>query len=184
MMRTTAIAGAIAALIAGGTGAATASAKSSTDTGGCAGAYVIAKDAASTQRASDAVLCLVNRERTARGLGALKASTRLERAATSHSAEMVAGKFFSHSGSDGSGVVQRVSRAGYDWTAVGETLAWGAAQRAMPSRLVAALMRSGEHRPIMLGSGYRDLGVGLVLGAPVRGAGPRASTLTLDFASS
>ena len=76
-----------------------------------------------------------------------------------------------------------MSRTGYRWRAVGETLDWGASARSMPARLVAMLMRSGVHRPIVLDPSYRDLGVGLALGSPTRKAAGPASTLTLVFGS-
>jgi uncharacterized protein YkwD len=96
---------------------------------------------------------------------------------------MVANQLFSHTGSDGSSVYDRVTRAGYRWRAAAEALTYGASKRSMPSRLVASLMQSAEHRPILLARTYRDLGVGLTLGAPTPGTVGRASTLTLDFAS-
>ena len=150
----------------------------------CSGAYVIAKDAASLAVARSAVRCLVNAERAARGLRALRTSGRLENAATRHSADMISSKVLSHTGSDGSSVFERVARAGYRWRAAAEALAFGASRRSMPFRLVASLMRSPTHRSILLGRTYRDLGVGLALGAPTRRAAGAASTLTLDFASS
>ena len=185
MLRTAAIAWAIAALVLGAPAIATAGAKrSGSGTATCSGAYVIAKDAASLAKASAAVLCLVNAERTSRGLPAMRASAQLAGAARGHSEDIVASKVASHTGPGGETVQQRVTRSGYRWRAVAETLAWGAARRAMPSRLVASFMRSGTHRSILLDPVYRDLGVGLVLGAPARKAAGASSTLTLIFARS
>ncbi len=183
MWRSTAIACAIAALASCGLGAAGASAKSSSAAGTCRGAYVMAVDDATLKQASDALLCLVNRERAARGVGAMRASSQLATAARSHSGDMVASKYFSHTGRAGDDVSQRVSRTGYPWTAVAETLAYGAAKRGTPFRLVATMMQSSEHRPILLERRYRELGVGLVLGAPTRTRAAAASTLTLVFGS-
>ena len=147
MLRSSAIAGAIAALAVCGLGTAAASAKSSSGAGTCRGAYVMAVDDATLKKASDALLCLVNRERATRGLGAMRTSDKLATAAKSHSGDMVAGKFFSHTGPDGDDVSQRVSRTGYPWTAVAETMAYGAAKRSTPFRLVASMMKSG-HAPL------------------------------------
>lgn len=185
MLRTTAVAWAIAALATIAPAVATAGAKTrGSDAGACPGAYVIAKDAASLAKASAAVLCLVNTERTARGLGAMRGSGQLATAATGHSADMIANKVLTHTGSDGTEVQQRVSRAGYRWTAVAETIAWGAARRSTPYLLVSQLMRSNIHRSILLDRMYRDLGVGLALGSPARRAAGASSTLTLVFARS
>src|SRR5215203_6393082 len=116
-----AVAWAIAAFVVAGMGTAVASAKSRTATNGsCAGAYVIATDAASLAKASAAVLCLVNAERASRGLRAMRASAPLASAATGHSADMIARQALSHTGSDGSSVFERVTRAGYRWRAAAE----------------------------------------------------------------
>jgi uncharacterized protein YkwD len=184
MLRSTVIACAIAALAVCGLGTAGASAKSkSARAGACTGAYAIAVDAATLQRANDAVLCLVNRERAARGVGSVRAAGPLTSASTAHSAEMVANKYFSHAGLNGDDVYARVTRAGYNWRAAGEAIIWGAGRSATPFKLVTALLKSAAHRPIMLDRSYRELGVGLVLGGPTRNATGSASTLTLDFGS-
>ena len=96
------------------------------------------------------MLCLVNAERAARGLAAMRGSGPLASAATGHSADMVAQHVLSHTGSDGSSVFQRVTRAGYRWRAAAEALTFGASKRSMPMRLVASIMASGEHRSILL----------------------------------
>src|SRR5689334_3637234 len=46
--------------------------------------------------ARDAVLCIVNAERTARGLNALTQNDKLQTSATLHSLDMVASNFFDH----------------------------------------------------------------------------------------
>jgi uncharacterized protein YkwD len=185
VLRTTAAAWAVAALVLGAPAIAMAGAtRGGADAGGCAGAYVVAKDAASLARASAAVLCLVNAERIARGLPAVRASSKLAVAAHGHSDDMIASKTLSHTGSDGTDPYQRATRAGYRWRALGEALGWGAARRAMPFKLVATFMRSSEHRSILLDPVYRDLGIGLSLGAPSRKPARGSSTLTLVFGSS
>jgi uncharacterized protein YkwD len=57
--------------------------------------------------------------------GALGWHGRLVTAATGHTQDMVTADFFSHTGSDGSTVGQRVTAAGYAWSAVGENIAAG-----------------------------------------------------------
>ncbi len=47
----------------------------------------------------------------------------LERAAYTHTADMVIHDYFDHVGTDGSTVGTRATRAGYDWRRVGENLA-------------------------------------------------------------
>ncbi len=49
----------------------------------------------------------------------------LARAARAHAADMSNGQFFSHTGSDGSSVAIRASKAGYKWSWIGENIAIG-----------------------------------------------------------
>lgn len=80
------------------------------------------------------VLALVNAARSAgRRCGArrfgpappLAASGTLERAALAHSRDMAEHDYFSHVGRGGSTPGDRVARAGFRWSAVGENIAWG-----------------------------------------------------------
>ena len=57
----------------------------------------------------------------------LKLSPILSRAALAHAKDMSAHKLFEHRGSDGSKPADRALRAGYNWAAVGENIAEGAA---------------------------------------------------------
>jgi uncharacterized protein YkwD len=49
----------------------------------------------------------------------------LTQAAAGHSQDMVTHNFFSHTGSNGSSLGQRVTAVGYNWSAVGENIAAG-----------------------------------------------------------
>jgi uncharacterized protein YkwD len=183
MLRRTAVASAIAALAAGVPGGATA-AKKNRAAGECAWAGSIAVDEATREEAIDAVLCLVNRERAARGVAAVRASNPLESAAVGHSDAMVSAKFFSHSSRNGDNVQRRVARTGYGRSAspfVGETIAWGSGAFATPAQLVGSFLSSPEHRQIMLDRRFRDVGVGIALGAPRPAVAGDATTVTLDF---
>ena len=88
---------------------------------------------ASTAEQQD-LLALVNQARAeARACGTdnfeaappLSWSCRLESAARSHSEDMATVNFFSHTGSDGLQVKDRVNATGYSWGRVGENLAAG-----------------------------------------------------------
>ncbi len=152
---------------------------------GCAGAGAVVGDQAARRKATSTVLCLVNRARASHGARALRPSAGLANAATSHSAEMIGGRFFSHVSPDGTGVRSRIMRAGYirhSRTAlVDETIAWGSGTLATPANLVESFMRSTLHRRTLLDGRYRDFGAGLLLGAPMPGIGGAAATLTLNF---
>ncbi len=139
--------------------------------------------AAHTARSDLAVLCLVNRERTAHRLPPLRINLSLSNTARRHSAQMVAARYFSHNGPRNSTLMTRVRGTRYLRNArafaLGETLAFAGAQQATPAGLVALLMASPEHRAILLSRTYRDIGVGVSSGAPI--AGTPGATLTLDL---
>jgi uncharacterized protein YkwD len=137
-----------------------------------------------TRAAGRAVLCLLNRARAARGLRPLRSHPRLRRAATRHSQQMARARFFSHTTPSGASFATRVRRAGYGrgargW-ALGENIAWGAAKRATPAAIVRDWLRSPGHRANILDRRFREIGVGIASGAPVRATGPGA-TYTTDF---
>ena len=171
-------------------GAQIASAATKQDTrkhgskGSCVGADSPPVDEATRRQASRVVLCLVNRERRARQLPPLRRSRPLAKAARRHSADMVGRKYFSHFSSGGD-VRRRAIRSGYVRRSrralLGETLAWGAGSTASPQGLVALFMSSSPHRRTLLSRRYRDLGVGLALGAPASDVDGSATTLTIAF---
>jgi uncharacterized protein YkwD len=161
-----------------------ATASKSRSAGACPGAQSTPSDEASRALAADAIVCLVNRERASHALGKLRTSSLLGSAATDHSSDMVAMRFFSHTGSSGSSMRQRIAQTGYlrnaNYAAIGETLAWGSGSYSTPSQIVASFLASPEHRQTMLDRRFRDVGVGLVLGAPASNV-TSGATATLDF---
>ena len=161
--------------------------RASRSTALAAGACPAADNAASDltrAEVGDAVLCIVNRLRATRGLGALRTSSKLTRVAALHSADMVASAEFSHTGSQGETLRRRVVRAGYvsraERVTLGETIGWGSGSYATAAELVDAFMQSSEHRRILLAKRFRDVGVGVQQGAPAPGVGDAAATITID----
>lgn len=152
--------------------------------GACAGTGTVPANAAMRQAAADSVLCLINAERAKRGLAPVRASSLLTKAAAFHSGDMVRRKYFSHVTPSGQDLRQRVARTGYlrgaRRPALAETLAWGADYYATPAELVKELMRSSIHKVIITDRRFRDVGVGLALGAPLDGMG-QGATLALNF---
>lgn len=151
----------------------------------CGGAGVVASDEASRLQAIDAILCLVNERRAQFGLPAVRLSGLLGNAAVGHSDDMVLRKFVGHQSANGESFRTRIRRTGYirksRYTLLGETLTWGTGMFATPSELVAALMESTPHRRTILDRRFRDVGIGMVLGAPMLGVTGRCATVTLDF---
>ena len=139
-----------------------------------------------TSRASmaSATICLVNAERSHRGLRPLHLSRRLSRAARGHARDMVRRDYFSHDSLSGASFVDRIRHTGYlrgprAWI-VGENLAWGSGDRSTPAAIVDAWMHSPGHRANILQRRFRQIGIGLVSGAPVSVDGP-AATYATDF---
>ena len=134
---------------------------------------------------SRTILCLLNAERRARGLSALRLNARLTRASVSHSADMVANRYFAHDARNGRSMGDRLRAVRYVSPTkrfmIGENLAWGTGQLATPEALIDAWMRSPGHRANILQPRYREVGVGIRLGAPKAGAGDPAVTVTTDF---
>jgi uncharacterized protein YkwD len=128
-------------------------------------------------------LCLLNRERAARGLAPLRPDRRLTRAAQGHSADMVAHRYFAHDSRDGASFGTRIARTGWTrhrrvWT-LGENIAWGEREAATPAAIVDAWMHSAGHRRNILDARFRAIGIGIVSGTP---GADRGATYSTDFA--
>jgi uncharacterized protein YkwD len=87
---------------------------------------------------------------------ALKLSPILSRAALAHAKDMSAHKLFEHRGSDGSMPADRALRAGYDWLAVGENIAEGAATAEV---VVRGWLDSPGHCVNIMSPQYREMGL-------------------------
>jgi uncharacterized protein YkwD len=129
-------------------------------------------------RAQSATLCLVNIERRKRGLPSLKSDAKLRRAAAGHSRDMVRRRYFDHTTPSGKTPGDRARAAGYNWSTVGENIAWGGGRFATPRSIVRMWMNSPGHKANILGSSYRDAGSGVAAGVPPGGDG---GTYTLLF---
>jgi uncharacterized protein YkwD len=133
---------------------------------------------------AEATLCLLNGERADHGLAPLSVDVRLADAATVYAADLVAGTYFSHTGRDGSSVLDRIKRSGYlprgAAFVLGENLAWGSGALATPAAIMNAWMNSPGHRANILNSDFREVGVGVVAGNPRRADG-RGATFATEF---
>ncbi|WP_299045627.1 CAP domain-containing protein [uncultured Tateyamaria sp.] len=95
-------------------------------------------------------LSAVNAERAAQNRAPLVYDRSLEAAAEAHAQDMARSGFFSHTGSDGSDIGQRLTRAGYRYCFGAENIAAG--QRSL-TEVMAAWMGSRGHRRNIL---HRD----------------------------
>jgi uncharacterized protein YkwD len=127
--------------------------------------------AISRQAIRNAVVCLINQDRTTRRLPPLHASPLLDRSAQAWTNVMVASASFTH----GSDFSARLTAAGYAWSSTGENIATGFAT---PRQVVRAWMGSPGHCRNILDPTFADVGTG-VNSHRLRQYGP--STWTQDF---
>lgn len=80
----------------------------------------------------------------------------LTRAAEAHAHDMAAHDFFSHIGSHGSTPAERITRAGYRWSRVGENIASGVGT---PRQVVADWLASPPHCANIMNAQFRQMGV-------------------------
>jgi uncharacterized protein YkwD len=167
----------------GGSAAVRAQAKIASDA--CPSADALPGQA-SVADAREALLCLMNAQRTARGLGRLKAQPALAVVAGRFARQMVRDRFFDHTSPGGSTMVSRIKGTTYlrhaqRWT-VGENLAWGTGTLATPRATVEAWMHSADHRANLLDRNFTDAGIGIATGAPTAlDADETGGTYVTDF---
>ncbi len=115
------------------------------------------------------LVSLVNAARTlARSCGASQHSaaspvtwnSKLASAAQSHSEDMASGDFFSHTGSDGSTVANRVTATAYSWRTVGENIYAGYTEA---ERAMTAWLDSPGHCRNILDPDFKEVGMAVVV---------------------
>lgn len=123
----------------------------------CAG---VDADAATVSAAAlrTSVICLANRERVARGMGALKQESRLTAAAQAHSDDMSGQNYFAHDDLTGGGPSDRAKNAGYTTGWVGENIGGGYAS---PFEVTLGWMESSGHCANILDAKFVDVGIGV-----------------------
>ncbi len=109
------------------------------------------------------VVRLTNIERwTADGganLPPLKKESHIDDAALRHSTDMAVNEHFSHTGTDGSSVGDRMTDAGYIWYTCGENIAAGYTS---PAAVVQGWMDSPGHHANIMRTTFREIGVSYV----------------------
>lgn len=105
------------------------------------------------------VLPLINAYRIANGMTPFTSSSQLDSAALRHSTDMASNNFFNHVGSDSTRAGDRMTAAGYVWSAWGENIAAG-----YPSArsVVDGWMASAGHRANILNPGFQQMGIAVV----------------------
>lgn len=133
--------------------------------------------------ASKLTLCLINEERSDRGLKPLHFDKDQQQAASKHNRVMLQKNCFSHLCPGEKDLVGRIASTGYlpcscTW-GVAENLAWGSGKTAAPAAIVKAWMGSADHRLNILNRRYDEVGIAVDDGSP--GGSGSASTYTVDF---
>jgi uncharacterized protein YkwD len=91
------------------------------------------------------------------------ANAQLTAAAARHAKDMLVNKVQSHTGSDGSSVVQRIADAGYGSNAkVGEIVFWSTGPGGTSAAAVPSWMNSPPHRAIITDCGLTEAGFSAV----------------------
>jgi uncharacterized protein YkwD len=126
-----------------------------------------------------AVIAKLNDARAQHGLGPLRAHHGLNRAADTHSDDMLRADFFDHPSSDGTPFERRVRRFA-DVDLVGETLASLRDRNGGAATVVQMWLESPPHRAIVLRGDFHRIGVARRWGTL---GGSRSAVVTADFAS-
>jgi uncharacterized protein YkwD len=126
-----------------------------------------------------ATLCLLNKQRAKHGLHKLKDNPRLSLASQRHAKDMVNRGYFEHGNFVGRIKATRYLAGTQVWT-VGENIAWGAGELSTPAEIVDAWMHSPPHRHNILSGKFREIGIGVARGVPVR-ANYKGATYATDF---
>ena len=131
------------------------------------------------QQAKRATLCLLNKERTSRGIRKLRDDRRLSLASQRHANDMSRRNYFAHGDFVGRIKAARYLKGARGYT-LGENIAWGSWDYATPANIVDGWMHSPGHRANILNGRFHEIGLGIARGAPVGGQ-DRAGTYVTDF---
>jgi uncharacterized protein YkwD len=106
-------------------------------------------------------LVLLNNDRAANGLPALRANAQLSQLARNYAQDMIARGYFSHNNPEGLTPFDRLKRAGISYNYAGENLA---VNTSVASAEVA-LMNSSGHRANILSPNFTEVGIGVARNA-------------------
>ncbi|MFJ4840255.1 sigma-70 family RNA polymerase sigma factor [Streptomyces sp. NPDC088746] len=116
-----------------------------------------APKASSAPSAAEEVIALVNSERAKEGCAPVSDNSLLAKAASRHSADMVARDYFSHTSPDGTDPGARITAAGYRWSTYGENIAKG---QPTAAAVMDSWMNSSGHRANILNCAFKEIGIG------------------------
>jgi uncharacterized protein YkwD len=129
--------------------------------GGTSTQPVTAGPAAADNGFESEVLSLVNVERAKVSCKPLTLNGKLNAAAQAHTTDMATHNFFSHNSQDGRSPFDRITAAGYAYSAAAENIAAGSTTAAA---VMNQWMNSPGHKANILNCQYTELGVGYAKG--------------------
>jgi uncharacterized protein YkwD len=123
---------------------------------------------------------LHNRERRDRNMRTFCVHPKLQKAARSHSKDMIRRDYFSHDTKGrNESACERIRRFGYRYRYCAENIAWGSGPKGEPDSIMRAWMNSSGHRSNILNGKHREIGIGTHTGTF---NGTRNATMyTADF---
>ncbi|MGX6447427.1 CAP domain-containing protein, partial [Patulibacter sp. S7RM1-6] len=111
-------------------------------------------------RSVSALRCLVNYERAAVGLQPLVSDVRVRQAAQGHADDMSTRNYFAHETPEGQTSGQRITAAGFSWSAAAENIALG---QTTPREAVSDWLASPEHCVNLMSPAYTVASYGVTV---------------------
>ncbi len=133
-------------------------------------------------KAEKLTLDLHNKTRKENGLKELCVDPTLTKVAREHSNDMIKKRYFAHNSPDGKSSAKRLKDSGYNWSAMGENIAWGSGSHSNPKSRFKAWMESKGHKVNILNGRYEEVGIGVASGELTED-GKEAIVYTVDFGS-
>ena len=109
-------------------------------------------------------LALHNKMRMNHGLRKFCVHPKLQRAARTHSKDMIRRDYFSHNTKGGGTFDQRLRKFGYKYTTAGENIAYGQRREGRPGNIMRSWKNSKHHRGNILNRKFREVGIGTYVG--------------------
>ncbi len=153
--------GLIAALSSGGSSDSGSAPNKETGSGQGSGAGSNQGGSTSATADEQQAFALLNQDRAANGLPALKANSQLTQLARNYAQDMIRRGFFSHYNPEGQSPFDRMRQAGISYNYAGENLAVNSGIAAAE----VAFMNSSGHRANILSPSFTEVGVGVARNA-------------------
>jgi uncharacterized protein YkwD len=134
--------------------------------------------ASSVNKLVNGVFRLVNKKRAAKGLQPVSLNSKLQQAAQAHSQDMAVNDFFSHTGSNGSSMGDRLRQVNYSYSYAAENIAAGSSTA---RGVMKQWMKSPGHRANILSKNVTEIGIGYYYQANDGGNAPWGHYWTQNF---